>query len=91
MRHMSGWYEVDADSEDLIGANYDTVFVTGDWLPAEPEVNYAGGFELTDIRDENNISLMRYQEDHDWLLRVQEQITDRYGDSHALLQQRRHR
>jgi hypothetical protein len=62
-------YMVDAESEDTVGANEDTLYVTGNWLPPEPEVGVnTWGFEITDIRNENNISVLELITDESWLI-----------------------
>jgi hypothetical protein len=75
--NLATHFEVDAESEDSVGANEDTVFIRGEVIPAEPEVGlYKDWFEIHDIVNSEGVSVMDRIEDEDWLLRVRDSILD---------------
>lgn len=72
-------YPVEATSEDAVGANEDAVYVTGRWLPPEPDLGIKGwGFEITDIRNKDNISVLDLIADDDWLIATSEYIATHF-------------
>lgn len=70
-------FEVDATSEDSVGANETTVFVKGRIYPAEPDVGInRATFVIEDIVNADGISVLELIEDQDWLSDVRQTIEE---------------
>lgn len=70
-------YEVEVMPEDSVGANETILYITGSWYGPEPEVGINNKwFEIDDIRNEDNISVLKYIEDDNWLMSVDRAINE---------------
>jgi hypothetical protein len=76
---MDGW-QVDADSEDIVGANEEYLYLQGDFFPPDPEVGIMRWtFEHTDIVNEHGISVLDLIEDEEWITTACEYIAQNYN------------
>lgn len=76
---MDGW-QVEATSEDTVGAHEDYVYLQGTFVPPEPEVGIMGWtFEVEDIVNEHGISVLDRIEDQEWLMSASRLIADEYN------------
>lgn len=76
---MDGW-QVEATSEDSVGANEEYVYLQGKFVQPDPSVGIFGWtFEIEDAVNEHGISVLDRITDEEWLISASQYIADNYN------------